>query len=146
MPQPSLATRMKRFLPRLCALVSLILLVPYVAFAQDSAFRQYGQQDGLTNLSVTALLQDRPGYIWVGTENGLFRHDGTGFELFSSTDGLEDTWVRDMIEDPAGRYRARCLCTRGAAISAGATRRPVALCDRASAHDRAGGKPTVGCR
>ena len=103
MPQPPLATRLKRFLSRLRVLVSLVLLVPHVALAQDSAFRQYGQQDGLTNLSVTALLQDRPGYIWVGTENGLFRHDGTGFELFSSTDGLEDTWVRDMIEDPAGR-------------------------------------------
>ena len=102
-PQPPLATRLKRFLSRLRVLVSLVLLVPHVAFAQDSAFRQYGQQDGLTNLSVTALLQDRPGYIWVGTENGLFRHDGTGFELFSSTDGLEDTWVRDMIEDAAGR-------------------------------------------
>ena len=103
MPQHPFATRMKRFLSRLRVLIPLIPLVPYVACAQESAFRQYGQQDGLTNLSVTSIFQDHLGYIWVGTENGLFRHDGTGFEPFSSTDGLEDTWVRAMIEDPAGR-------------------------------------------
>jgi diguanylate cyclase (GGDEF)-like protein len=81
----------------------LALLVPLVACAQEFAFRQYGQRDGLTNLSVCRLLQDHEGYLWVGTENGLFRHDGTDFERFGAAEGLQDTAVTAMVEDSSGR-------------------------------------------
>jgi len=47
--------------------------------AQQYTFRQYGPSDGLTNLGVNCLLQDHTGYLWVGTDNGLFRYDGNTF-------------------------------------------------------------------
>jgi len=47
--------------------------------AQQYTFRQYGPSDGLTNLGVNCLLQDHTGYLWVGTDNGLFRYDGSSF-------------------------------------------------------------------
>ncbi len=81
----------------------LMLCVLRVASAQQFTFRQYVQQDGLSNLSVSALLQDRAGYVWVGTENGLFRHDSTDFERFADADGLEDTAVHSVAEDSSGR-------------------------------------------
>ena len=81
----------------------LALLVPLAASAQEFTFRQYGQRDGLANLSISRLLQDHEGYLWVGTENGLFRHDGTDFERFGADEGLRDTWITAMVEDPAGR-------------------------------------------
>jgi diguanylate cyclase (GGDEF)-like protein len=84
-----------------CAL--LLLCLSHGAFAQQFTFRQYVQQDGLSNLSVTSLLQDREGYLWIGTENGLFRHDSTDFESFSEAQGLEDTNVHSVIEDTSGR-------------------------------------------
>ena len=38
-------------------------------------FRIYDTKDGLANLSVWTLAQDRTGFIWAGTEDGLFRYD-----------------------------------------------------------------------
>jgi diguanylate cyclase (GGDEF)-like protein len=81
----------------------LTLCVPHLALAQQFTFRQYIQRDGLANLSVTWLLQDRAGYVWIGTENGLFRHDSTDFERYAEAQGLADTNVHSAVEDPSGR-------------------------------------------
>src|ERR1041385_2251863 len=81
----------------------LIVLCASIAHGQQFSFRQYAQQDGLSNLSVTALMQDRDGFIWVGTENGLFRHDSSDFKRFGNAEGLEDTFVHSILEDSAGR-------------------------------------------
>lgn len=80
-----------------------LLLMSHLACAQQIKFRQYVQQDGLSNLSVTSLLQDREGYIWVGTENGLFRHDRTEFERIGDAEGLRDTVINSLLEDSSGR-------------------------------------------
>ncbi|HEV2703403.1 MAG TPA: diguanylate cyclase [Steroidobacteraceae bacterium] len=81
----------------------LLLCLPLQAPAQQFSFRQYAQQDGLSNLSVTWLLQDHDGYLWIGTENGLFRHDSSDFERFAEAQGLEDTNVHNAVEDSSGR-------------------------------------------
>jgi diguanylate cyclase (GGDEF)-like protein len=81
----------------------LLLLLTQVVRAQQFTFHKYGQQDGLSNLSVSSLYQDHAGYVWVGTENGLFRHDSTGFVRFGDAEGLEDTAIHSTIEDPSGR-------------------------------------------
>ena len=66
------------------AFMLLAVLAP--ATAQQYTFRGYGQPEGLGNLSVTCLVEDRPGYLWVCTENGLFRHDGREFQRFGDRD------------------------------------------------------------
>jgi diguanylate cyclase (GGDEF)-like protein len=40
---------------------------------------QFGQNEGLNNLSVQAAAIDERGFIWVGTDDGLFRFDGHRF-------------------------------------------------------------------
>jgi len=70
--------------------------------AQQYTFRQYGPSDGLTNLGVNCLLQDHTGYLWVGTDNGLFRYDGNTFQSFGHAEGLEDTEIRSLAESPDG--------------------------------------------
>jgi diguanylate cyclase (GGDEF)-like protein len=82
---------------------ALALCAPCAVLAQQYTFRQYGQQDGLSNLDISALMQDRAGYVWLGTENGLFRHDSAEFERFDDTSGLADTAIRSVIEDVSGR-------------------------------------------
>jgi diguanylate cyclase (GGDEF)-like protein len=84
----------------LCAFASLLFLAPLAA--QQYTFRQYGPSDGLTNLGVNCLFQDHTGYLWVGTDNGLFRYDGTTFQLFGHGEGLEDTEIRSVAESPDG--------------------------------------------
>ncbi len=79
-----------------------IAIMAASALAQQYSFRQYDSADGLTNMSALSLLQDRAGYIWVGTENGLFRYDGNRFLPFNKENGLPDATVRGVAESPDG--------------------------------------------
>ena len=84
----------------ICAFVALYSTG--ILFAQQYTFRQYGPSDGLTNLGVNCLLQDRTGYLWVGTDNGLFRYDGSTFQAFGHAEGIADTEIRNLAESPEG--------------------------------------------
>src|ERR1700733_4352884 len=59
-----------------------------VAYGQRYNFKFYGEEEGLQNLVVQVVLQDRAGFLWVGTQNGLFRYDGSRFTAFGRADGL----------------------------------------------------------
>ena len=68
--------------------VMLGLTFNVAAFAQQYSFRHYGAAEGLQNMVVLSLVQDRDGYIWAGSEGGLYRYDGTRFRLIGSAEGL----------------------------------------------------------
>ncbi len=48
--------------------------------------RKWGIDDGLSQLSVTAVLQTDDGYIWIGTQEGLARFDGQRFTNYHAGD------------------------------------------------------------
>ena len=77
------------------------LLMP-VASAQRQSFKFYGQDQGLSNLATECLFQDRLGYLWAGTQNGLFRYDGDAFTRFGEAEGLPSSAVDAMVETPDG--------------------------------------------
>jgi ligand-binding sensor domain-containing protein len=52
------------------------------------SFRQIGQADGLLSDHVFGITQDSRGYIWIGTQNGLQRYDGSRFVNYQ--DGLNN--------------------------------------------------------
>jgi ligand-binding sensor domain-containing protein len=58
----------------------------------------YGQAEGLTNLSATALEQDATGFLWVGTQNGLFRYDGSRFDAFGTAQGLPTSEIVSIAD------------------------------------------------
>ena len=60
----------------------MCLLCALPVLGQHWTFQTYGSEQGLTNLTILALQQDPQGFIWVGTEGGLFRYDGDRFRLF----------------------------------------------------------------
>ena len=70
------------------ACASLILAVSCVGEAQQYSFRHYLAADGLQNLVILSLAQDGAGYIWAGSEGGLYRYDGTRFRLMTASEGL----------------------------------------------------------
>lgn len=78
---------MARQLIRACPL-ALFFLFRVFAVAQQYNFRYFGYQDGLTNLAVGSVFQDQVGFIWVNTENGIYRYDGAGFESFGQDQGI----------------------------------------------------------
>ena len=49
-------------------------------FCEQMNLRELGQPDGLGNLALNALQQDAQGFLWAGTDNGLYRHDGQRIE------------------------------------------------------------------
>jgi signal transduction histidine kinase/CheY-like chemotaxis protein len=70
------------------ACVALVLTLNGVGIAQQYSFRHYGAADGLQNLVVLSLAQDGAGYIWAGSEAGLYRYDGTRFQLMAAAERL----------------------------------------------------------
>ncbi|MBI4911377.1 MAG: diguanylate cyclase [Acidobacteria bacterium] len=63
-------------------------------------FRSYGIEQGLTNLSVNSLAQDAQGFLWVGTEDGLFRLEGDEFRRFGTEHGLPDDSIGNNALGP----------------------------------------------
>ena len=54
-------------------------------------------------LDVTSVVEESPGVLWIGTEQGLFRRFSDGrVERFSTKDGLPHPHVRDILRDPDG--------------------------------------------
>ena len=65
-------------------------------------FRHYTVDDGLPSSEVYSTFQDREGFIWIGTDNGVARFDGYEFVIFDKDDGLEDMVVFSFQEDSNG--------------------------------------------
>ncbi|HEY1949930.1 MAG TPA: two-component regulator propeller domain-containing protein, partial [Bryobacteraceae bacterium] len=70
--------------------------------AQHFTFKDYSEAQGLTNLNIRCMLQDYAGFLWVGTEGGLFRYDGERFHQFTASDGLPAVVVNALSEDGGG--------------------------------------------
>lgn len=80
------------------------------ATAHPYYFRNYQVNDGISSNTITCIIQDKRGYLWFGTRNGLNRFDGSIFRQFRndfrdlnsigsnsilslSEDGQENLWV-----------------------------------------------------
>ncbi|GAB3582656.1 hybrid sensor histidine kinase/response regulator [Hymenobacter daeguensis] len=80
-----------------------MLLPARPASAQQVYLRQFGPAEGFRPAFVYALLQDRQGYLWLGTGEGLVRYDGTQFVTFTQKEGLAEDFVVSLREDARGR-------------------------------------------
>ncbi|MBK9734248.1 MAG: hypothetical protein IPO92_04480 [Saprospiraceae bacterium] len=50
--------------------------------SQDAvySFKNFGEKDGLSSRTIYAIDQDKLGFMWFGTANGLYRFDGMTFK------------------------------------------------------------------
>jgi diguanylate cyclase (GGDEF)-like protein len=65
-------------------------------------FRSYGADSGLGNLAIRRIAQDSVGFLWVGTEDGLYRYNGERFTRYDYDSGLRSTWITDLLATPDG--------------------------------------------
>src|SRR6056297_597716 len=70
-------------------------------------FDTLGRDQGLTNLSVSNIVQDRYGFLWFGTQGGLTKYDGKEMEHFRTDpfdeDRLAHTLIQTMYYDSENR-------------------------------------------
>jgi len=57
----------------------------------------------LPSSTVFGLCQDKEGYIWMATNNGVSRFDGTSFKVFTTENGLPDNFILKVHQDGKGR-------------------------------------------
>ncbi len=86
-------------------ILTLILLSGLSAYATSSTrlyFDHYNVRNGLSSNSVRYLLQDRYGFIWVATIDGLNRFDGFNFRHIDTGEGESCSFANTIYEDPEG--------------------------------------------
>lgn len=69
-------------------------------------FHHLREQDGLSNNFVTRFFRDSRGVLWLGTQNGLNRFDGSHFHTFTRSrepHSIADNVILDLCEDKQGR-------------------------------------------
>jgi signal transduction histidine kinase/CheY-like chemotaxis protein/sugar lactone lactonase YvrE len=86
----------------------LLIFVPFAAAnAQSVRFRHITNQEGLSQNTVTALVQDQRGFLWIGTQDGLNRYDGSQFLIFKKqqddTASLHSNWILSLAVDSRNR-------------------------------------------
>src|SRR5436305_14676840 len=79
--------------PLRLAFFVILIALSMSAQTQRYSFKNYGREQGLTNMAITTMIQDRTGFIWVATQNGLFWYDGKSFREFES---MEESPSRDI--------------------------------------------------
>lgn len=62
----------------------------------------YTTADGLAESSIWSLHQDRDGFLWIGTTNGISKFDGSRFYDYHDEDTLRRVFVARIIEDDEG--------------------------------------------
>lgn len=97
-------------LTRASALLLVIFCGQAKALEPGKAFHNYVRDawtldQGLPQIAVATIAQDREGYIWAGTMNGLARFDGTQFRVFTpaNTPALPAAQIRALQMDSDGR-------------------------------------------
>lgn len=69
----------------------------------SSNFEHFTVKDGLPSNHIYNCLQDRQGFMWIGTDAGVSRFDGKTFVNFTTADDLGDNEILQLFEDQTGR-------------------------------------------
>ena len=97
------------------AFVGMIMAWTATLTAQESGYRpyeyfirfeNYSVNEGLSQSSGRAIIQDSRGFIWIGTHDGLNKFDGHKFKVYNTiagdTNSLSDNFILSLLEDRQG--------------------------------------------
>jgi len=88
------------------ALLIIVLCTCNYTVGQDFTFHNYGLEDGLSQETIRSIVKDSNGFLWIGTQDGLNRFDGSSFKVYknSKKDSLtiSGNFINALIEDHNG--------------------------------------------
>lgn len=97
-----------------CHIISILIFsLCYVSFGLQQTntykplkFKQFSLINGLSQSSVLCILQDKKGFIWFGTRDGLNRYDGHTFVTYRhntlDANSLSNSFIKSLFEDKNG--------------------------------------------
>lgn len=92
---------------KLIKTVIIYVLMSKIIFPQSINFQKISTSDGLSNNLIYDIIQDKTGFIWIATDNGLNRFDGYDFKIFRGNpkdeNSLADNSVWALAEDKDGK-------------------------------------------
>ena len=102
-----------RFYALVCAALLFVIIAPSAhseterwTQLADTLFTQLNPDQGLPTRFTTSVVEDRDGFIWIGTSGGLARWDGYHFKTYKSgsndPSALPSSYVVSLHEDAAG--------------------------------------------
>jgi ligand-binding sensor domain-containing protein/serine phosphatase RsbU (regulator of sigma subunit) len=87
-------------------LLSIIFFTSALTAQNKINFNHLNVKNGLSQSSVTVIFQDKRGFMWFGTQDGLNRYDGYNFKVFrnnpSDTTTLYENFIFSIYENQSG--------------------------------------------
>jgi ligand-binding sensor domain-containing protein/signal transduction histidine kinase len=87
-------------------ILAILLFTADLLHGQSYYFRHFQVENGLSNNAVICSLQDKKGFLWFGTKDGLDRFDGYSFKVFRSdpddSSSIGSNFIHCLFEDPNG--------------------------------------------
>jgi ligand-binding sensor domain-containing protein len=89
-------------------LIGLSLQFSFTLIAQEEIKANlntinYSIKDGLPSNETYDVFQDSQGFMWIGTDNGVVKYNGSEFKTYTTNDGLTDNTIFKINEDRHGR-------------------------------------------
>jgi len=107
---------LKNRLIALCIALIVGCALPSAAICQelnvDLSSSNYGPDQGLPSSELYRIIQDKKGYLWIASDNGVTRFDGNRFKHYSTEQGLIDNVVLHLAELNDGSILCATLSNR----------------------------------
>lgn len=103
----TLTTNNKCMIIHRLVILTILLSISCSLFSQQSDLNFFSLDihDGLSDNLVTGIVKDTEGYVWIATQNGLNRFDGSDFKVFKSDttlNSLPDNAISDLFLTMSG--------------------------------------------